>query len=117
MPDQALSFEAALAHPNKAAVTEVDATVAASLAGIEELTGLVSLDLTGNKNIVDFRFLQHLPALRELYMADMGLGAIPPEVATLEQLTKLLIGKTDITDLSPLDVSRTSSTSASQAWS
>ena len=97
-----LTYDEALRQEDKRAVEAIDARTAATLDRIGDFPRLRSLELSGNRNITDFAFLGQLPELRKLYLADIGLTAIPEPVAELAQLETLFIGKNAIADFSPL---------------
>jgi Leucine-rich repeat (LRR) protein/predicted DNA-binding WGR domain protein len=94
------SYEDAL----KLKPTEVEAIKAPAgrIAEIRRFENLRSLDLTDNRDIDGFDFLQQLPGLQKLYLADMGLTEIPAQVAQLPKLTTLFIGKNQIKDFTLL---------------
>ncbi len=73
-----------------------------AITGIDGFVNLVSFDLSGNANVTDFTFLKDLPKLEELYLRDMNLAEIPPEITALKNLRKLFIGENSITTFSVL---------------
>lgn len=95
------SYQAALEQADPSQVLAITAK-AGPIDRLGTFTNLKSLDLTGNPNVRDFAFLRELPNLEELYLADLGLSAIPPEVEGLTKLTTLFLGKNAISDLTPL---------------
>ena len=94
------SLEEARQSADKEAVEAIVAK--SSLEGIDDFPQLRSLSLTGNHEVRDFAFLGKLSKLQKLYLGDTGISSIPPEVASLPELTTLFLGKNAIKDFSLL---------------
>ena len=100
MDPQEFSYEQALLSDKNAVRAIVAPT--GPVDRIVEFPQLRSLDLSGNRSIKRFDFLSQLAGLEKLYLADLELSEIPPQVASLQQLKTLFIGKNPIKDFALL---------------